>query len=120
MKVATAMPAMTTKSATGLFGSSFLPRMSSASAEQPSSSEVMLVSPMCWRKTCMRSQKSACPPFTPKSFGNCVLARCRATPDLKPIITLSDMKLTADPARASQARNAINPTSSAVQAASAE
>ena len=120
MKVATAIPPMTTKSATGLFGSSFLPRMSIASAAQPSSSEIVFVSPMCWRKTCMRSQKSSCPPFTPKSFGNCVLARCSATPALKPIITLSEMKLTAEPARASQARKAITPTSSAVQAASAE
>ena len=55
----------------------------------------------------MRSQKSPCPPFTPKSFGNCVLARCSATPALKPIITLSEMKFTAEPARASHAMNAI-------------
>jgi hypothetical protein len=39
---------------------------------------------------------------------------------LKPVITLSEMKLTAEPARASQARKCNQATSSAVPAASAE
>ena len=119
MNEAAAMPPITTNRATGLFGSSFFPRMSSPNAAQPSRSELVFVSPT-WRKnTSMRSQKSPCPPFTPKSFGNCVLASCSATPALKPIMTLSETKFTAEPARASQAKNAIAAVSSAVQAASA-
>ena len=38
------MPPITTNNATGLFGSSFLPRMSTASAAPPSRSDVRLVS----------------------------------------------------------------------------
>ena len=68
----------------------------------------------------MRSQKSPCPPFTPKSFGNCVLARCKATPALKPVITVSEMKFTAEPARTSHAMKAIAAVSNATQAAIAE
>ncbi len=55
----------------------------------------------------------------PNNFGNCVLARKRATPHLKPTITLSEMKLTIEPALASQARNAMSATSKAVPAARA-
>src|SRR5215467_14262249 len=65
----------------------------------------------------MRSQKFPCPAFTPNSFGNCVLARCSATPALKPMRTLSETKFTTEPACASQARNAIAAVGSAVQAA---
>src|SRR5271166_3417201 len=65
----------------------------------------------------MRSQKFPCPPFTPNSFGNCVLASCSATPALKPMRTVSETKFTTEPAHADHARNAIAPVSSAVQAA---
>ena len=47
----------------------------------------------------------------PNNFGNCVLARNRATPHLKPTITLSEMKLTIEPALASQAMKAMSATS---------
>src|SRR4029453_1757432 len=57
--------------------------------------------------------------WNPKSFGNCVLARKSATPDLKPVMTLSEMKCTMTPAFASQAMNAMSETSKAVPAASA-
>src|ERR1700760_619825 len=67
----------------------------------------------------MRSQKFPCPPFTPNSFGNCVLASCSATPALKPIRTVSETKFTIEPACASHAKNAIVAVSRAVQAASA-
>ena len=67
----------------------------------------------------MRSQKSPCPPFTPKSFAVGVVARCSATPALKPVMTLSAMQLTAEPARTSHAMNAIAAVSNAVAAASA-
>src|SRR5262249_11620613 len=65
----------------------------------------------------MRSQKFPCPPFTPNSFGNCVLASCSATPPLKPIRTVSETKFTTEPARTSHARNAIVAVNSAMQAA---
>lgn len=55
----------------------------------------------------------------PKSLGNCVLARKSATPHLKPTITLSEMKLTIEPAFASQAMSAMSATSRAVPAARA-
>ena len=55
----------------------------------------------------------------PNNLGNCVLARNSATPHLNPTITLSEMKLTIEPALASQAMNAISATSKAVPAASA-
>ena len=55
----------------------------------------------------------------PNSFGSCVLARNRATPHLKPVMTLSEMKATIAPARASHARKAIRAMSRAVPAASA-
>ena len=55
----------------------------------------------------------------PNNFGNCVLARNSATPHLKPIITLSEMKFTIEPAFASQATKAMRATSKAVPAASA-
>ena len=67
----------------------------------------------------MRSQKSPWPPFKPNSLGSCVLPMNSATPDLKPISTVSEMKLTMTPARTSHARNAIAATSSAVAAANA-
>src|SRR4030095_820915 len=55
----------------------------------------------------IRAQKAPSPLATPKSLGSCVLARYSATPALKPIITVSEMKLTAEPARTSHARNPI-------------
>src|SRR5258708_24812266 len=55
----------------------------------------------------------------PKSLGNCVLARKSATPHLKPIITLSEMKLTIEPALTSHAMKAMSAASRAVAAASA-
>ena len=55
----------------------------------------------------------------PNNFGNCVLARNSATPHLKPVITLSEMKLTIEPALTSQAMKAMSATSKAVPAASA-
>ena len=67
----------------------------------------------------MRSQKSPWPPLKPKSFGSCVLVRCRATPVLKPMRTVSEMKLTRLPAPTSQARKASTATSTAVAAARA-
>ena len=48
-----------------------------------------------------------------------MLARKSATPDLKPVITLSEMKCTMTPAFASQAMNAMSETSTAVPAARA-
>src|SRR5579862_2626952 len=55
----------------------------------------------------------------PKNLGSCVLARKSATPHLKPIITLSEMKLMIEPALTSQAMKAMSATSNAVPAASA-
>src|SRR5438270_12827397 len=55
----------------------------------------------------------------PNNLGNCVLARNRATPHLNPTITLSEMKLTIEPALTSQAVKAMHATSTAVPAASA-
>ena len=52
-------------------------------------------------------------------MGNCVLARYSATPDLKPSITVSEMKLTTTPARTNQASKATVATRKAVQLASA-
>ena len=52
----------------------------------------------------MRSQKSPCAPWMPKSFGSCVLARYSATPALKPTSTVSDTKLTTAPPLKSQTR----------------
>ncbi len=48
-----------------------------------------------------------------------MLARKSATPLLKPVITLSEMKCTITPAFASQAMKAMSDTSKAVPAASA-
>ena len=55
----------------------------------------------------------------PNNLGIWVLARNRVRPYLNPTIKLSEMKLTMDPALASQAMKTINATSSAVPAASA-
>ena len=55
----------------------------------------------------------------PNNLGNCVLARNSATPHLNPTITLSEMKLTIEPALTSQAMKAMSATSKAVPAASA-
>ena len=62
----------------------------------------------------MRSQKSPWLPLNPRSLGSCVLARCRATPVLKPVMTVSEMKLTRLPARSSQATRPSAATRSAV------
>ena len=67
----------------------------------------------------MFSQKLPCAPWTPKSLGSCVLARKRATPHLNPTITLSEIKLTIEPALTSHAMKAMSATSKAVPAASA-
>ena len=48
-----------------------------------------------------------------------MLARNSATPHLKPVITLSEMKFTIAPAFTSHAMKAMSATSSAVAAASA-
>ena len=67
----------------------------------------------------MFAQKSPCAPCSPNSFGSCVLARKRATPHLKPTMTLSEIKLTIAPARTAHAINAMAATRTAVAAASA-
>lgn len=55
----------------------------------------------------------------PNNFGNWVLAKNNATPHLNPVITLSEMKLTIEPALAAQAMKAMSATSRAVPAANA-
>src|ERR1700740_1684819 len=55
----------------------------------------------------------------PNSLGNEVLARKSATPHLNPTMTLSEMKLTIEPALTNQAMMAMSATSKAVPAASA-
>ena len=97
------MPATRTRSDTGRFGSRRLPRISSRSAATPRASEAGFVSRRCERKWPIRSQKSPWLPLNPKSFGSCVLARYRATPVLKPVMTVSEMKLTRLPAPTSHA-----------------
>ena len=92
------MPPTTTNNATGLFLRKIFPSTSTASAAPPTASEAGLVSPRCLRKLPLFSQKLPCAPWMPNNLGNCVLARNSATPHLKPIITLSEMKLTIDPA----------------------
>ena len=77
------------------------------------------MSPRWEKKSPIRSQKLPWPPLKPNSLGSWVLPTKSATPVLKPIITVSEMKLTIAPARTSQATNAIAATSSAVPAASA-
>ena len=77
------------------------------------------VSPRCVRTCPIRSQKSPWLPLNPRSFGSCVLARCRATPVLKPVMTVSEMKLTRLPARSSQAARPSTATIRAVADASA-
>ena len=113
------MPPTTTNNATGLFLRKIFPSTSTASAAPPIVSEVGLVSGRCFRKLPLFSQKLPCAPWMPNNFGNCVLARNSATPHLNPIITLSEMKLTIEPALTSQAMNAMSATSTAVPAASA-
>ena len=76
-------------------------------------------SPTSRKNTSIRSQKFPCPPFTPNSLGNCVLASCSATPALKPMRTVSETKFTTEPAHPSHARNTIVAVSRAVPAASA-
>ena len=110
---------MTTNKATGRFLRNTLPSSKTARAARPRLRDAVLVSLRCERKWPERSQKLPCEPLKPKSFGNCVLARNSATPHLKPIMTLSEMKLTIEPALASQATNAMTATSNAVPAASA-
>ena len=78
-----------------------------------------MVSFRCLTKLPLFTQKFPCAPWMPNNFGNCVLARNSATPHLKPVITLSEMKLTIEPALASQAMKAMSATSKAVPAASA-
>ena len=113
------MPATSTTSDTGRFGRKRLPAIRRRSAAAPSASDAGFVSPRCERKWPIRSQKSPWLPLKPKSFGSCVLARCRATPVLKPVITVSEMKLTRLPARRSQAARPRAETRRAVAAASA-
>ena len=113
------MPPTTTNNATGLFLRKIFPRTSTASAAPPIVSEVGLVSSRCLRKLPLFSQKLPCAPWMPNNLGNCVLARNSATPHLNPTITLSEMKLTIEPALTSQAMKAMSATSNAVPAASA-
>ena len=113
------MPPATTRSATGRFGRSFFPRNSRPRAAAPRPREAGFVSGRCDRKCPVRSQKSPWEPLKPNSFGSCVLARCRATPVLKPVITVSEMKLTRLPAPKSQAAKARAATMRAVPDASA-
>ena len=112
------MPATSATSDTGRFGQKRLPAISRTSAAAPSASDAGFVSPRWERKWPIRSQKSPWLPLKPKSFGSCVLARCRATPVLKPVITVSEMKLTRLPARRSHATRPSAATSRAVAAAS--
>src|SRR5262249_35705136 len=65
------------------------------------------------------SQNPPCAPLIPKSLGNCVLISVSATPALNPMSTVSDTKLTSEPARTSQAANASAATRRAVQDARA-
>ena len=67
----------------------------------------------------MRSQNSPWAPLNPNSFGSCALARYRAAPVLKPVMTVSEMKLTRLPAPNAQATNASAATMRAVAEASA-
>ena len=85
----------------------------------PTVSDAGLVSPRCFRKVPLFSQKLPWAPWMPNNLGNCVLARNSATPHLNPTITLSEMKLTIEPALTSQAMKAMSATSKAVPAASA-
>ena len=113
------MPPTTTKSATGLFLRNTLPSTSTARAASPILREEALVSCRWLRKCRLFSQKSPCAPWNPNNLGSWVLARNSATPHLKPVMTLSEMKFTMAPALANQARKAMPATSSAVAAASA-
>src|SRR6267142_3839550 len=117
---ATIMPAITTNRDTGLFLRNRLPSSNTASAQRPSRSDAIFVSPRCEKKYPERSQKSPCDPLNPKSFGNCVLAINKAIPHLNPTRTLSEMKFTITPALASHAMKASAPTISAVHEASAQ
>src|SRR4029077_14002913 len=113
------MPPTTTNNATGLFLRKIFPGTSTASAAPPIVSEVVLVSYRCVKKLPLFSQKFPWAPWMPNNLGNCVLARNSATPHLKPVITLSEMKFTIEPALNSQARKAMSATSTAVPAANA-
>src|SRR5213075_1989134 len=95
------------------------PSTSTASAAPPMVSDVGLVSCRCLKKWPLFTQKLPCAPWMPNNLGNCVLARKSATPHLNPTITLSEMKLTIEPALTSQAMKAMSATSKAVPAASA-
>jgi hypothetical protein len=110
---------MTTNNATGLFFKKILPSTNTANALRPIAIEAGLVWFKCWKNQALLSQKSSCAPWKPNSFGSCVLARQRATPHLKPVMTLSEMKFTIAPAFTSQAINAMMATNSAVPAARA-
>src|SRR5207302_10052668 len=114
-----AIPPITMKSATGLLGKKRFPRISNASAARPRTSEGKFVSPTCLMKSAMRCQKLPCAPLKPQNFGSCVLVSHRATPALKPSITVSEINFTIAPARTSQAMNAAAAASKAVHEASA-
>ena len=97
-----------------MFFSRNLPARRMTSATPPTTTDVEFVSFRCLKKNSVFSQKLPCAPRKPNSFGNCVLARKNATPPLKPIITLSEMKCTSTPAFASQAMKAMTATRKAV------
>src|SRR5439155_26053179 len=113
------IPPTTTNNATGLFLRKIFPSTSNASAMPPIVSEVELVSFRCFRKLLLFTQKFPWAPWMPNNLGNWVLARKSATPHLNPTITLSEMKLTIEPALTSQAVKAMHATSTAVPAARA-
>src|SRR6266404_8224640 len=113
------MPTTTTNIATGLFLRKILPSTSAAKADPPIASDAGLVSLRCFRKEPLFSQKLPCAPWMPNNLGNCVLARKSATPHLNPTSTLSEMKLTTEPALTSQAMKAMSATSMAVTDANA-
>src|SRR5262249_46423071 len=116
---AATMPPITTKSATDLCSRKIFPRIKNASAIPPTISDIEFVSFKCLMKKPEFAKKLPGGLWKQKSFGNCVLARKSATPHLKPVMTLSEMKCTMTPAFTNHAIKAIRETSKAVAAASA-
>src|SRR5436190_924749 len=94
-------------------------RFDAASARHPIVSEVRLVWSRFVKKLPAFTQKFPWAPWMPNNLGNWVLARNSATPHLNPTITLSEMKLTIEPALTSQAMKAMTATRTAVPAARA-
>ena len=76
-----------------------------------------LVSGNCDNSTPILSKKCSPPPFTPKSFGSCVIAMVSAAPALKPSRIVSLMKFTSDDRRSAHAATLIAANTSAVSCA---